>query len=145
MTPQIVAGPVRRGRLRFYVLYVSAVVVLGLAAGYIGAVVAGVAPNPLADSGVTACEQVRDVQQHQGVSLDDARGWRSDFAGSRHTDLRDAGTKFMDLTAEYVAYSPDQRDAAALTLASPIMQSYGSLVGACGAHGVTLPPTLAGS
>jgi len=72
-----------------------------------------------------------------------ADGWaraRKLFSDSRYPDLRDSGTKLVDLMAQYDGLSSGGNETGAvLFMGSQIITAYGSLSGACSAHGVNLP------
>jgi hypothetical protein len=91
------------------------------------------------DTGVAACEALRD----KTVVSDSWAHSRKLFADSRYADLRDSGTKFVDLAAQYEGLTSDGSDSskmgAGLFMGSQIITAYGSLSGACSAHGVNLP------
>lgn len=99
------------------------------------------------DSGITGCRMLAAPEPSPSVksskasfeqSADDARKlaqFRKMFADSRYADLREAGTKLIDITAQVVA-DPDS----ALLAIGAFYGAYASLSGACGAHGVPLPP-----
>lgn len=97
------------------------------------------------DTGVAACEALRDktVVSHAQAGESKADGWaraRKLFADSRYGDLRDAGTKLVDLMAQYDGLSSDGNAlGAGLFMGSQIIQAYGTLSGACSAHGVNIP------
>jgi hypothetical protein len=97
------------------------------------------------DSGVAACEALRDktIVSHAQAGESQADGWaraRKLFADSRYGDLRDSGTKLVDLMAQYDGLSSDGNSlGAGLFMGSQIIQAYGTLSGSCSAHGVNIP------
>jgi hypothetical protein len=127
----------------------------------LGAILAGLIPVAvimysrdhipfMQDSGITGCKalaaadaaspspSVKSSKASFEQSADDAKAlakFRKLFADSRYADLREAGTKMMDITAQVVA-DPDS----ALLAIGAFYGAYASLAGACGAHGVPLPP-----
>jgi hypothetical protein len=70
---------------------------------------------------------------------------RARFANSRYADLRDSGTKFVDLIWQLSGVS-DGGEAlgAILLMGGQLVQAYSSLSGACAAHGVVIPPLTSG-
>jgi hypothetical protein len=143
------ALPRRKRRTGLVVLLLVCAFIVG--AG--GVVVAyGLMGNkgPFRDSGITACESMRDRTSAQpspapsgkagstGSTMTEAqyRATRRQFADSRYGDIRDAGTRFVDLVWQL---SRMGGDTAALVLVGPLYQAWASLVGACENHGVSLP------
>lgn len=144
----------RRRRTGLVIGLIAAVVVV-----LVGVATAGVLMvrnvGPFKDSGVAMCEQIRDAKTNNTtvtgstssdgkLTLDGYHKLRRQFADSRYADLRDAGTKFIDL-AWQLAQSTDSGDSegalgAVLLMGGQIMQLYSSLAGACANHGVDLPP-----
>lgn len=149
--PPAVAGHAQKRRsVPLLAVVVASLVVLAVA----GAVVtAALGPPSLVkrytpigkDTGVAACEALRDktVVSHAQAGESQADGWaraRKLFADSRYGDLRDAGTKLVDLMAQYDGLSSDGNAlGAGLFMGSQIIQAYGTLSGACSAHGVNIP------
>lgn len=146
--PPAVAAPAKRSRRGLIVA--SALVLVAV----VGAVLTLVIGPPSAvkrftpigkDSGVAACEALRDktVVSHAVAGESQADGWaraRKLFADSRYGDLRDAGTKTVDLIAQYDGLSSGGNETgAALFMGSQIIQAYAALSGACSAHGVNIP------
>jgi hypothetical protein len=115
--------------------------------------------GPFKDSGVAMCEQMRDSQAKgtqakiPGSTSSDGK-WdidtyhkvRKQFADSRYTDLRDAGTKLIDLAWQLFGMTSNSNSdgalGAALMMGGQIMQDYSSLAGACANHGVDIPNKL---
>jgi hypothetical protein len=130
----------RRVWLRWLAIVVPAGLALGLLSSYL------YIAKPWQDSGVAMCATFRDIQERKPVDLTGASipSWRAKFAGSRYGDLRRAGTSFIDQGAQLAAAGHANVGIAILS-APAVVSSYATLVGACGAHGVTLPPTLAGA
>src|SRR5262245_3861819 len=62
---------------------------------------------------------------------------RRQFADSRYGDIRDAGTRFVDLLWQ-LSRTGDS-GTAALVIVGPAYEAWASLVGACENHGVSLP------
>lgn len=104
--------------------------------------------TPFKDSGVAMCEQMRDAQVKDVQAMINGSKWnidtyhtiRQQFVDSRYADLRDAGTKLIDL-AWQIFGSTNSTDSigAALVAGGQIMQDYSSLTGACANHGVDIP------
>ena len=93
------------------------------------------------DSGVQACKFISEgldangqptgapstaSPEPEGTEAEQYKDLRDVFAGSRHDDIEQAGTKFVD-----DAYSGDIFGA---------LGSYSDLAGACANHGYPLPP-----
>jgi hypothetical protein len=97
------------------------------------------------DTGVAACEALRDKTVVSGGQAggSQADGWaraRKLFADSRYGDLRDSGTKVIDLMAQYDGLSSGGNETGAvLFMGSQIIQAYSALSGSCSAHGVNIP------
>ncbi len=104
------------------------------------------------DSGITACQSIRDHASASASSTPSGnassakdpamteaqyRATRMQFADSRYGDLRDAGTRFVDLVWQLSRMGGDA--SAALVLVGPLYEAYASLVGACENHGIGLP------
>ncbi|MFB9449762.1 hypothetical protein Dvina_01445 [Dactylosporangium vinaceum] len=158
--PQV--GPSRRKRRRGAGLWIGVgVAVLLVLAG--GAVVAGgvtgkgPAASVFKDSGVAACEQIRDsaaaskaspepspkATKSAAESLKAYQAFRKQFADSRYDDLRTAGTEVLDLIFQLSDSGKDSTsdgDAGlAFVAAGQLVQKWATLAGACGNHGVTIP------
>jgi hypothetical protein len=147
MAPQ---PPVKRGNRGVLLTVVAGLVVLAV----VGAVLTVVFGPPSLvkrytpigkDTGVAACEALRDKTVVSGAKAggSEADGWaraRKLFSDSRYPDLRDSGTKLVDLMAQYDGLSSNGNETGAvLFMGSQIITAYGSLSGACSAHGVNLP------
>lgn len=110
------------------------------------------------DSGVAACKQIADEAKSSGgaagagagaglgaadsgsLTRDEYNQARSQFAGSHYADLRDAGTKFVDLAWKLSGPDANTDDpTAGLALFGEVISDYTALSTACAAHGVTLP------
>lgn len=118
--------------------------------------------GPLKDSGLAECQTIHDAAaadrtdptaapststSDEGITLDQYHDIRKKFADSRYGDIRDAGTRFVDLLwqlSEAARGSDEDALGAALMLASQLYAAYSSLAGACSNHGVDIPP-LAGN
>jgi hypothetical protein len=91
------------------------------------------------DPGVAMCNELKtDVEQHVS-GHDDYIEIRAKFTRSQYADLRVAGPAFIDAMTPFIGTTPDQQTGAALLMGGTILDRWGSLVGACGAHGVQLP------
>jgi hypothetical protein len=150
------AGELRRHRRkRSSVVPIILVMLTSLIGGLIviGVVMHLRGENPLGalpfteDSGVKACKLLAAPEPSPSVKsskasfeqqADDAAAlakFRKLFSDSRYTDLRTEGVKLVDIMAQVVA-APDS----ALVYIGQFATSYASVAGACGAHGVPLPP-----
>lgn len=106
--------------------------------------------GPFKDSGLAMCESIRDGQDAGSASDSDSPlteaeylELRAQFANSRYADIRDAGTRFVDLVWQLSSVDDDDSLGAALLFAGQIMEAYSALSGACAAHGVVIPPLSA--
>lgn len=147
-TVAITGRPAKRSRRGW--LIAGALVLVALIGGTLTLLFGPISPVkkvvPIGkDSGVAACEALRDktVVSHAVAGESQADGWaraRKLFADSRYGDLRDSGTKVVDLIAQYDGLSSGGNDTgAALFMGPQIIQAYASLSGACSAHGVNIP------
>lgn len=119
--------------------------------------------GPLKDSGLSACEAIHnnvgndgstgdssddaDAAADKSFTVDEYHAVRKEFAHSRYADIRDSGTKLVDLLwqlEQSVDSGDDDALGAALMLASSIYSAYSSLAGACGNHGIDIPPLSKG-
>jgi hypothetical protein len=105
------------------------------------------------DSGVAACEAMRDGRRASPATatptgsssgkftVGDYHRMRDLFAKSRHGDLRDAGTKMVDLLWQMAQADTTGEGALGmiLILGGQMVQAYSSLSGACANHGVDIP------
>jgi len=108
--------------------------------------------GPLKDSGLSMCESIRDSKNPTGTaSATDSSSsakmteaqyleLRAKFAKSRYADIRDSGTKFVDLIWQFSGATDDDALGALLLVGGQIVQAYSSLSGSCAAHGVVIPP-----
>ncbi len=138
------------------VLLAGAVVLVGSGAAV--AVSAATGVGIFKDSGIAACETIRDNAAAKKASASAAPSpsvkastdqaaatatyleWRKAFASSRHDDLRIAGTEVMDLINQLSdADDSDANLGLALAMAGQLIQKWGALAGACANHGVTIP------
>jgi hypothetical protein len=132
-------SPKRIAIVSFVIAFVLSIIVgLGVAAlsGRLGT-----------DSGVAACRLIAAPGPSPSARSDQASFEKKDqdvkaygklrkmFADSRHDDLRRAGVQLVDVAVQIVQY-PD----GALALISTFSSAYAATAGACGAHGVPLPP-----
>lgn len=142
-----VASPTRRNRKP---LLIGVVVALALMLVGGGVAVAGLRSanvGPFKDSGLAMCEAIRDgknkpANKDQKMTPERYQKLRKPFADSRYADIRDSGTKFVDLVWQ-LAGTDTNKDGAlgmVLMLGGQTMQSYSSLSGACANHGVVIPP-----
>lgn len=106
--------------------------------------------GPAKDTGVAACQSFADKaksgkqESTSKITADEYHQLRDVFAHSRYGDLRDAGTKFVDVVWQ-LSQLGDDAGFAALGFIGPLMSDYASLTGACANHGVTLPPLTGGT
>jgi hypothetical protein len=129
---------------------VGAVVALVLIGGVAVAVLRGSNVGPFKDSGLATCEAIRDDKSKASPKKDgdakvkeaEYRKLRKLFADSRYSDIRDSGTKFVDLVWQFQGVDTNKEGALgmALVMGGQLMQSYSSLSGACANHGVVIPP-----
>lgn len=139
-----------RSRRPLFIVIV-AVVALALIGGIAVAVLRAGNVGPFKDSGLAACEAIRDrksqiAKKDEKVTQADYQKLRKVFADSRYADIRDSGTKFTDLIWQFQGMHPesDLGDLGlALAAVGQLMQQYSSLSGACAAHGVVIPPLSA--
>jgi hypothetical protein len=108
--------------------------------------------GPFRDSGLALCESIRDAQ-NSGNPLDvdgsdgnryrlteaEYQDLRSRFAGSRYADIRDAGTRFTDLTWQLAQVGGADVVRDLLVVTSQLLPAYGALTDACANHDVILP------
>ncbi|MET0416238.1 MAG: hypothetical protein ABW022_09480 [Actinoplanes sp.] len=96
------------------------------------------------DSGIRACEELRDGTGRLDVTVRDEvpitetqyRETRAVFAGSRHDDIRDHGTKLVDV----VWRSSSTAGGTSLGYLGPLTEHRAGLQSACAHHGI--PVTL---
>lgn len=95
-------------------------------------------PSPAAaDTGVTACESLRDTpvaQNKEPLTEQRYRELRTQFQDSQDTSIRDNGTKMIDIVWKI---GPDQSKASAYM--GPLMEAVTGLQAACASHGIVLP------
>ena len=92
------------------------------------------------DSGVAMCREMAadsraDAIDPSAMNTNEYQRYRKAFQNSRHSDLRDDGTGFIDLTWQ-VSTLPDDE---VLTYAGEVFYRYAKLVGSCAAHDVYMP------
>lgn len=148
------AGPTptaaTRSRKPLLIGVVAAVVIVVAAASAFVTLRAGNV-GPFKDSGLAMCETIRDdkgkTTSNDNEKMTEASylKLRKPFANSRYSDIRDSGTKFVDLVWQFAGATQKggNEDGAlgmALVMGGQLMQSYSSLSGACANHGVTIPP-----
>lgn len=140
------APPAPRSRRPLFIV-IAAVVALVLIGGVTVAVLRANNVGPFKDSGLAACEAIRDsknqiAKKNEKVTQADYQKLRKVFADSRYADIRDSGTKFTDLVWQLQGMDTNADGAFGMALAflGQVMQSYSSLSGACAAHGVVIPP-----
>lgn len=153
-------APAPRGKrglspLRVVLLVLSVAVVLA-GAGIAAAAVSGKGPAAglVKDSGVKACEQIRDnaaaekaspapsptASKNAAESLKAYQAFRKQLADSRYDDLRIAGTEVIDLIYQMSGSGNSDADAGvALAAMGQLVQKWASFAGACQNHGVTIP------
>lgn len=103
--------------------------------------------GPLKDSGIKGCEQIAakknpvkgDNSTSSKMTATEYKSIRDIFNNSRYDDLRQAGTKFIDLLWQ-ISNMPEDAGFAALGLIGPLYADYGALSGACANRGVVIPP-----
>jgi hypothetical protein len=105
-------------------------------------------PDRGADPGIRACEELRDGRGAVDVTVRDEvpitesqyREMRAVFAGSRHDDIRDHGTKLVD-----VVWQASHTTGTSLGYLGPLTEHRSGLQSACSRHGiaVTLDPAEA--
>jgi len=93
-------------------------------------------PGKPADSGIEACEAMRDgpIGNQTPLTEDRYRKTRALFAGSRDPDIRENGTKLID-----IAWQAGQDESKALAYMGPLMDAASGLQTACADHGIILP------
>ncbi|WIM94179.1 hypothetical protein ACTOB_006181 [Actinoplanes oblitus] len=95
------------------------------------------------DSGVTACRALADQEKNGGGTADDKLtkdeylSMRQVFANSRYADLREHGTKLMDVLWQLTQWGPDN-EMVALTYLQPLTEHISGLQSACADHGVII-------
>jgi hypothetical protein len=146
-TPYVPQGKMPRRNQPVLILVLVAVFLLLMGGAAFGALYVNNV-GPLNDSGLAMCESMRDSRK-AGLPADEGnaltreeryRELRSRFAGSRYADIRDAGTKFVDLAWQLSGTKDTEALGVGLLLGGQILQSYSAFAGACTAHGVTIPP-----
>lgn len=147
--------PAPRSRRPLFILAGIVVAALVLVGGGTVAVLRANNVGPFKDSGLAACEAIRDSKTKGSSNSNDKmtaakyREMRKPFADSRYADIRDSGTKFVDLAWQFAGstgQNSNNNDGSlgmALVAVGQLFQSYSSLSGACANHGVTLPPISA--
>lgn len=134
------------------VVIVSGVLVIAMATTKVGHKMLN--SGPLKDGGITLCEKFRDEMKAtptagkkdpkpaESLSESEYHKLRDMFAGSRYDDIRDAGIKFADLIWQMQKMFDGASDdfGSALVMVGAFYSAYANLSGACGAHGVVLPP-----
>lgn len=91
------------------------------------------------DSGVSACKQMASNKNNSNMGKLTQKEYmnaRKIFLDSDYKDLRESGTKFVDL----VWQTSELKDMEALSFIQPLVSSYTELSGACASHGVVIPP-----
>ncbi len=96
------------------------------------------------DSGVAACKSLAAGAENGSDSTADDRLTRDEyvrmrkvFADSRYADLREHGTKLMDILWQVTQLGTDD-EAVALTYLQPLTEHVSGLQSACADHGVIL-------
>ncbi|MBM2618923.1 hypothetical protein JIG36_25515 [Actinoplanes sp. LDG1-06] len=134
-------SPAKRAPRWPYVVLVAALLVLG--GGVWTAYDRGMI---VSDSGVEACEAMRggsttfrtDPAEGEPLTEDQYRRARQVFAGSRHDDIREHGTRMMDIVWR-MSQMEDQDATEALLYAQPLVSQVVGLESACADQGVFLP------
>jgi hypothetical protein len=158
VVPGVPPPPRRRMSALWITLLAGAIVLVGSGAAVAVSAATGVGPvaGIFKDSGIAACETIRDnaaakkasaaaspsvkASTDQAAATATYLAWRKAFAGSRHEDLRVAGTEVMDLINQLSGSDDNDADLGlALATAGQLIQKWSSLAGACANHGVTIP------
>ena len=98
------------------------------------------------DSGVAACRAIAEgekpVPSGAAMTQQDYRALRAVFADSRYPDIRDNGTKIVDIAWQVAALDKqgDTEMISALAYANSLTSAYAGLTGGCAEHGYTLAP-----
>ena len=99
----------------------------------------------LKDSGVVACESMRQradlvkaSADREALSEQQYRAWREAFAGSRFGNIRERGTRLMDLVWQVTQISEDESDTVVLMYASQLLEQTSGLQSACADQGVII-------
>lgn len=97
------------------------------------------------DSGIAACEAMASKASKPVVNESKAPGTaeqfaqlRGVFADSRYPEIRENGTKFVDVVRQVTALGEDS-GMAGLVFIGPLTESYSGLASACADHGYTIP------
>ncbi|MEJ3742297.1 hypothetical protein WEI85_03235 [Actinomycetes bacterium KLBMP 9797] len=141
--PPAAAAPKRRMSGVGIALLASAAVV-----GLVGVATVGIAIYSAVtpDSGIVACEAIRDEDQASAdddtPTLDDDelteeeyRELREQFEDSTHADIREHGTKLVDVVWQ-VEQLPEGQEVAALGFLGPLTEHARGLQAACGRQGI---------
>ncbi|GIF14540.1 hypothetical protein [Actinoplanes teichomyceticus] len=94
------------------------------------------------DSGVAACKALADRDRAAGgadetLTREEYLAMRRVFADSRYADLREHGTKLMDVLWQVTQLGTDDQ-VAALTYLEPLTRHVSGLQSACADHGVVI-------
>ncbi len=97
------------------------------------------------DSGIRACEELRDGRGRVDVTVRDEvpitesqyRELRAVFAGSRHDDIRDHGTKLVDVVWQ-ASHTPGNTGGSSLGYLGPLTEHRTGLQSACSRQGITV-------
>jgi hypothetical protein len=128
-------SPSLRGPVLAFVAVAAVVMLAGVAA--IGFAIYEVVQP---DSGIAACEAIRDSESNQSdrdskMTEEEYREVREQFADSAHADIREHGTKLMDVLWQ-VDQLPEGQEMAALALIGPLAEHATGLQSACADQGV---------
>jgi hypothetical protein len=136
--PQQEPPPAQPSSLRGPVLAFVAVAVVVMLAG-IAAVGFAIYEVVQPDSGIAACEAIRDSESEEGddseLTEEEYREVREQFADSAYADIREHGTKLMDVLWQ-VDQLPEGQEMAALALLGPLAEHATGLQSACADQGV---------
>lgn len=98
------------------------------------------------DTGVQACEAMRENADKQqsgedaSMTASEYREIRKVFMSSNHEELRDAGTRFIDVSWQLASKGKQApSEGAVLMYGAELISAYTDLVGACAAQGVEIP------
>ena len=145
--------PPARKKSRTVPIVIAALAVLAIGAGAAiilsalnerGAVQGAVQLVAGKDSGVEACEMIRDAQQNDDGQADpwtaeEYQAFRGMFDDSKHEAIRRNGVQLADIGWQ-IQQLPEDAGLEALPLLGSFMDAYAGLTGACMEQGVELPP-----
>ncbi|MGI5179583.1 hypothetical protein ACQEVZ_24955 [Dactylosporangium sp. CA-152071] len=157
-SPPVPVAPVRRKASVLWIALLAGAIVLVSGGVALATAAAGIGPvaGMFKDSGVAACETIRDnaaasqsekkASPSVTPSSDKAAEaaaylkWRKAFADSRHEDLRVAGTAALDMINQLAGAGQSEDDLGlALAMVGQLVEKWSALAGACANHGVVIP------